>query len=84
VRKMAQRQAGTSASDAMDTDGEHHCVITPLGAGQEVGRSCIILKYRCGFALALRLPEPCTMVLCGGSGGLSRRSSDVPDITDRM
>lgn len=23
--------------------------VTPLGAGQEVGRSCIVLKYRCSM-----------------------------------
>lgn len=26
-------------------------VIKPLGAGQEVGRSCIIVKYMCDFVL---------------------------------
>ena len=29
--------------------------IIPLGAGQEVGRSCIILKYMCALCAALLL-----------------------------
>lgn len=30
---------------------EHSVRVTPLGAGQEVGRSCILLSYRSTFQL---------------------------------
>lgn len=33
--------------DAGDTVSINKVVIKPLGAGQEVGRSCIIVKYMC-------------------------------------
>lgn len=32
--------------EPINPDGPDVVEVTPLGAGQEVGRSCIVLKYR--------------------------------------
>ncbi|GFH17923.1 uncharacterized protein HaLaN_18737, partial [Haematococcus lacustris] len=41
-----KRRASIASSQLPVSDGSNLVQITPLGAGQEVGRSCIILKYQ--------------------------------------
>ena len=45
---MAKRKAGEATLDVV-VDGQL-VEIMPLGAGQEVGRSCILVKYMCAAA----------------------------------
>ena len=42
---MATKRKATSDEPDAPAGGRHTVEIMPLGAGQEVGRSCIILKY---------------------------------------
>lgn len=43
---MAKRPASQELLPAEDVEEVPRVRITPLGAGQEVGRSCIILEYK--------------------------------------
>ena len=40
-QKMSKRKASVAPQDPRDI-----LSVTPLGAGNEVGRSCIVLKYK--------------------------------------
>jgi predicted metal-dependent RNase len=42
----AKRPASAELLTAAEEAALQHVRITPLGAGQEVGRSCIILEYQ--------------------------------------
>jgi cleavage and polyadenylation specificity factor subunit 3 len=42
----AKRKAEEVAVEGGELDTSTHAQIIPLGAGSEVGRSCIILKYQ--------------------------------------
>lgn len=44
----SKRKSSTTAAaaGAGDADATPRAEIVPLGAGQEVGRSCVVLKYQ--------------------------------------
>lgn len=46
TKRPATQELLPAADDAEDSEALQHVRITPLGAGQEVGRSCIMLEYQ--------------------------------------
>lgn len=51
---MASKRKGDDGTVVFDAGSRNLVEIVPLGAGQEVGRSCIILRYMyvyCGLVL---------------------------------
>lgn len=61
------RVLGTDREEAAPAAVLQELVITPLGAGQEVGRSCILMQYAGKTVLVRPAPFCATLPLCTAS-----------------